>query len=85
MAPIYEKLAKRFAKIDSVVIAKMDGTENEHPDVEAQVNDAACVCYCCSVRESLCRLEVCLVISAGGGCPGGWRRMHALLLLCVVS
>ncbi|PSC75600.1 disulfide isomerase-like 1-4 [Micractinium conductrix] len=35
LAPIYEKLAKRFAKIDSVVIAKMDGTENEHPDIEA--------------------------------------------------
>lgn len=37
LAPTYEKLAKRFAKIDSVVIAKMDGTENEHPEVEAQV------------------------------------------------
>ncbi|KAI7840070.1 hypothetical protein COHA_006200 [Chlorella ohadii] len=36
LAPTYEKLAKRFAKIDSVVIAKMDGTENEHPEVEAQ-------------------------------------------------
>lgn len=38
LAPTYEKLAKRFAKIDSVVIAKMDGTENEHPEVEAQVS-----------------------------------------------
>ncbi|GBF98566.1 disulfide isomerase-like, partial [Raphidocelis subcapitata] len=34
--PIYKKLAKRFAKIDSVVIAKMDGTENEHPDVDVK-------------------------------------------------
>jgi protein disulfide-isomerase A1 len=38
LAPIYEKLAKRFAKVDSVVIAKMDGTENEHPEVEASVS-----------------------------------------------
>jgi hypothetical protein len=37
LAPIYEKLAKRFSKVDSVVIAKMDGTENEHPDIESQV------------------------------------------------
>lgn len=36
LAPVYEKLAKRFAKVDSVVIAKMDGTENEHPAIEAQ-------------------------------------------------
>ena len=36
LAPIYVKLAKRFATIDSVVIAKMDGTENEHPLVEAK-------------------------------------------------
>lgn len=36
LAPIYEKLAKRFADVDSVVIAKMDGTENEHPDVTVQ-------------------------------------------------
>lgn len=36
LAPVYEKLAKRFSKVDSVVIAKMDGTENEHPDVSAQ-------------------------------------------------
>jgi len=36
LAPIYEKLAKRFAEVDSVVIAKMDGTENEHPDVTVQ-------------------------------------------------
>lgn len=34
--PIYKKLAKRFKKVDSVVIAKMDGTENEHPDVEVK-------------------------------------------------
>lgn len=36
LAPIYAKLAKRFAKVDSVTIAKMDGTENEHPDVEVK-------------------------------------------------
>ena len=33
LAPIYAKLAKRFAKVESVVVAKMDGTENEHPEV----------------------------------------------------
>ncbi len=36
LAPIYKKLAKRFSAVDNVVIAKMDGTENEHPDVEAK-------------------------------------------------
>lgn len=36
LAPIYAKLAKRFKDIDSVVIAKMDGTENEHPDIEVK-------------------------------------------------
>lgn len=36
LAPIYSKLGKRFKDIDSVVIAKMDGTENEHPAVEAK-------------------------------------------------
>lgn len=36
LTPIYEKLAKRFKDIDSVVIAKMDGTENEVADVEVQ-------------------------------------------------
>ncbi|KAL6785983.1 RB60 [Auxenochlorella protothecoides x Auxenochlorella symbiontica] len=36
LAPIYEKLAKRFASVDSVVIAKMDGTANEHPDIDAK-------------------------------------------------
>lgn len=34
--PIYKKLAKRFKTVDSVVIAKMDGTENEHPDIEVK-------------------------------------------------
>ena len=37
LEPIYEKLARRFSVVDSVVIAKMDGTKNEHPlfaDVE---------------------------------------------------
>ncbi|KAG2485578.1 hypothetical protein HYH03_015739 [Edaphochlamys debaryana] len=36
LEPIYKKLAKRFKKVDSVVIAKMDGTENEHPDIEVK-------------------------------------------------
>jgi protein disulfide-isomerase A1 len=36
LEPIYKKLAKRFKSVDSIVIAKMDGTENEHPDVEAK-------------------------------------------------
>lgn len=36
LEPIYKKLAKRFAKVDSVLIAKMDGTENEHPDVDVK-------------------------------------------------
>ena len=36
-APIYARLAKAFAGIDSVVIAKLDGTENDHPDVEIEV------------------------------------------------
>lgn len=35
LAPTWGKLAKRFASIDSVVIAKMDGTANEHPAAEA--------------------------------------------------
>ncbi|GMH36269.1 hypothetical protein BSKO_04137 [Bryopsis sp. KO-2023] len=36
LEPIYKKLAKRFAKVDSVVIAKMDGTENEHKEIDIQ-------------------------------------------------
>lgn len=36
LEPIYKKLAKRFVKIDSVVVAKMDGTANEHRDIEVQ-------------------------------------------------
>lgn len=36
LEPVYKKLAKRFAKVDSVVIAKMDGTENEHADVDVK-------------------------------------------------
>lgn len=34
--PKYKELAMAFEKIQSVVIAKMDGTENEHPDAIAQ-------------------------------------------------
>lgn len=36
LEPTYKKLAKRFAKVNSVVIAKMDGTENEHADIDAK-------------------------------------------------
>jgi len=36
LEPIYHKLAKRFKKVDSVVIAKMDGTANEHADVNVE-------------------------------------------------
>lgn len=31
MEPIYDKLAKHLRGIESIVIAKMDGTTNEHP------------------------------------------------------
>ncbi|KAG1671463.1 hypothetical protein FOA52_003121 [Chlamydomonas sp. UWO 241] len=36
LAPIYIELAKKFAGVSSVVIAKMDGTENEHAAVDAK-------------------------------------------------
>eukprot|EP00798_Chlamydomonas_sp_ICE-L_P027692 gene27692-7334_t len=36
LEPIYQDLAKTFEKVDSVVIAKMDGTENEHAKVAAK-------------------------------------------------
>jgi protein disulfide-isomerase A1 len=36
LEPIYKKLATRFKDIDSVVIAKMDGTANEHAEVNVQ-------------------------------------------------
>jgi protein disulfide-isomerase A1 len=36
LEPTWKKLAKRFKGVDSVVIAKMDGTENEHADVEVK-------------------------------------------------
>lgn len=35
LEPVYSKLARRFADVSSVVIAKMDGTANEHPKVSA--------------------------------------------------
>jgi len=34
LEPTYKKLGKRFAGIDSVIIAKMDGTENEHREID---------------------------------------------------
>ena len=36
LEPIYKELADTFADIDSVVIAKMDGTQNEHPALEVE-------------------------------------------------
>jgi len=36
LEPAYKKLAARFKDIDSVVIAKMDGTTNEHPDIDVE-------------------------------------------------
>ncbi|KAL2897369.1 Protein disulfide isomerase-like 1-3, partial [Bienertia sinuspersici] len=36
LEPIYNKLAKHLKGIDSLVIAKMDGTKNEHPKAMAQ-------------------------------------------------
>ncbi|KAK9807619.1 hypothetical protein WJX72_004477 [[Myrmecia] bisecta] len=36
LAPIYKKLAKRFKKVDSVVIAKLDGTANEHEQLDVK-------------------------------------------------
>ena len=35
LEPVYEKLARRFADVPSVVIARMDGTANEHPKISA--------------------------------------------------
>jgi protein disulfide-isomerase A1 len=35
LEPIYNKLAKHLRSIDSIVIAKMDGTQNEHPRAKA--------------------------------------------------
>eukprot|EP00270_Netrium_digitus_P006200 TRINITY_DN18508_c0_g1_i1.p1 TRINITY_DN18508_c0_g1~~TRINITY_DN18508_c0_g1_i1.p1 ORF type:complete len:605 (-),score=218.83 TRINITY_DN18508_c0_g1_i1:139-1905(-) len=34
LEPTYRKLGRRFRNVDSVVVAKMDGTLNEHPDVK---------------------------------------------------
>ncbi len=36
MAPTYRKLAKRFRPVDSVVVAKMDGTANEHENITVE-------------------------------------------------
>ncbi|KFK27591.1 hypothetical protein AALP_AA8G403600 [Arabis alpina] len=36
LEPMYNKLAKHLQKIDSLVIAKMDGTTNEHPKAKAE-------------------------------------------------
>mmetsp|Transcript_13651 Transcript_13651/g.44912 ORF Transcript_13651/g.44912 Transcript_13651/m.44912 type:complete len:531 (-) Transcript_13651:554-2146(-) len=36
LEPTYKKLAKRFKDVDSVVIAKLDGTANEHPKLEVE-------------------------------------------------
>ncbi|RID73895.1 hypothetical protein BRARA_B01020 [Brassica rapa] len=36
LEPMYNKLAKHLRSIDSIVIAKMDGTTNEHPKAKAE-------------------------------------------------
>lgn len=36
LAPTWEKLGKRFRSVDSVVVAKMDGTTNEHEKVNVR-------------------------------------------------
>jgi thiol-disulfide isomerase/thioredoxin len=36
LEPMYAKLAQRFSSVDSIVIAKMDGSDNEHPDAESE-------------------------------------------------
>ncbi|GJP30345.1 hypothetical protein CLOM_g757 [Closterium sp. NIES-68] len=36
LEPTYKKLGKRFASVESVVIAKMDGTANEYPGLEVE-------------------------------------------------
>lgn len=36
LAPIYEKLAKKVKNMKNLVIAKMDGTANEHPSVSVK-------------------------------------------------
>lgn len=37
LAPVYKKLGKRFSAIDSVVIAKIDGSVNEHPALSSLI------------------------------------------------
>ncbi|CAH8392741.1 unnamed protein product [Eruca vesicaria subsp. sativa] len=36
LEPMYNKLAKHLREVDSLVIAKMDGTTNEHPKAKAE-------------------------------------------------
>eukprot|EP00850_Spirogloea_muscicola_P004077 SM000017S02817 [mRNA] locus=s17:445956:449971:- [translate_table: standard] len=36
LIPTWLRLAKRFSSVDSVVIAKMDGTTNEHPRISVE-------------------------------------------------
>ena len=36
LEPTYRKLATAFKGIESVVVAKVDGTENEHPALEVE-------------------------------------------------
>lgn len=38
LEPTYNKLAKHLRGIDSLVIAKMDGTTNEHPRAKVKIN-----------------------------------------------
>jgi protein disulfide-isomerase A1 len=36
LEPAYKRLAARFKDVGSVVVAKMDGTENEHPSLAVE-------------------------------------------------
>eukprot|EP00475_Leptophrys_vorax_P013148 TRINITY_DN19507_c0_g1_i1.p1 TRINITY_DN19507_c0_g1~~TRINITY_DN19507_c0_g1_i1.p1 ORF type:complete len:596 (+),score=103.00 TRINITY_DN19507_c0_g1_i1:108-1790(+) len=36
LEPTYNKLGRRFASVDSIVIAKMDGTANEYPGLDVE-------------------------------------------------
>lgn len=81
LAPVYEKLAKRFSKVDSVVIAKMDGTENEHPDVSAQVRGSLICVLGVKVWGGvvISKMGRCLlVVPAAWGVGGGWGGIWGL-------
>ncbi|XP_074299198.1 protein disulfide isomerase-like 1-3 [Silene latifolia] len=37
LEPIYSRLARQMGEVDFIVIAKMDGTRNEHPKVKVRL------------------------------------------------